>query len=496
MAIACLYVPDFPLAAWLRAEPELSTQRLAIARTSEAQAELVVVSPAAQRCGIQPGMRAAQAWSIDPSLIVRPLSPALMASAQAALADCAASFSPIVEDAGNGVVYLDLQGLIGTLFPSVGAFAAALSERATRFGLAARVGVASSKLVARLAACQGEGVTVLAAGEEADFLSSLPIAALHPSEQLAATLRRWGIATLGQLAALPAAGVGSRLGAEGLLLWRQARGEDLHPLQARPQPEFFEEGIDLDYGVESLEPFLFVLRGLLERLVVRLNAQGLLCGALQLRFGSTARSCAERTLPVCWPHNEVKPLLALLRAELERNPPQTSIASVVVRALPQPAQALQLDLFRAPGPTATEWGATLTQVLALCGPQRCGTPGVLASHRPELYSLGAFDPLGAVATANPPAGPSAASPPLALRCWRPPRSVEVFCDRGYPDFVRGPGIGGRVVGYAGPWRLQGEWWGPEAYARLYYDVHLSDGGIYRLYCDETAGQWFVEGVYD
>ncbi len=495
MPVACLYVPDFPLAAWIRAQPELGEERLAIARTSGAQAELVAVSAAARQRGVLPGMRAAQAWSLDPSLLIRPLSPALLASAQAALADCAASFSPCVEDAGDGVVYLDLQGLIGTLFPSLRALATALTQRAARFGLPARVGVARTKLAARLAARQGDGVTLLAPHEESEFLAALPIAVLQPSEAVAATLQRWGIATLGQLAALPAAGVGSRLGPEGVALWRQARGEDPHPLVPRPQPVFFEEGIDLDYGVESLEPFAFVLRGLLERLTTRLAAQGWLCSALHLRLRLAMRQREEHTLPVAWPHNEVKPLLALLRSHLEQHPPQAPIEGVVLRALPHPARPLQLDLFRSAGPTATTWGATLTQVLALCGPQRCGTPGVLASHRPQAHCLGAFDPTQTARTSAP-TTPVAPFPVLALRHWRPPRPVEVFCDRDRPDFVRGEGVGGRVVSYAGPWRLQGEWWQADAYDRTYYDVHLSDGGIYRVYREEPANQWFVEGVYD
>lgn len=496
MRVACLYVPDFPLAAWLRAQPELWGERVAVARHSGAQAELVAVSASAQQRGVRPGMRAAQAWSIDPSLAVRPLSPALQASAQAALVDCAASFSPCVEDAGDGLVYLDLQGLLGTLFPTAQSAATALEQRALRLGLSARVGVASGKLLAALAAQQGEGVLVLSPAEEAEFLAALPVAALHPSEKVAATLRRWGIRTVGQLAALPAPGVGSRLGPEGIALWRQARGEDLRPIVPRPLPEHFEEGIDLDYGVESLEPLLFVLRGLLERLLARLATQGWLCGGLQLRLHLTNRQREEHTLPVSWPHNEVKPLLALLRSHFEQHPPAAAIQGMGLRATAHPSRAMQLDLFRPAGPTATAWGATLTQVTALCGPERCGTPSIVPSHRPEAHTLRPFDP------AFPPPAPVEPHPPspapvLALRYVRPPRVVEVFCDRDRLDFVRGNGVGGRVVECSGPWRLAGEWWKEEeTYCRTYYDVHLSDGGLYRIYYEEQARTWFLEGVYD
>jgi hypothetical protein len=72
----------------------------------------------------------------------------------------------------------------------------------------------------------------------------------------------------------------------------------------------------------------------------------------------------------------------------------------------------------------------------------------------------------------------------------------VFCDRDRPDFVRGDGLGGRVVGAAGPWRIVAEWWSEVGCARDYYDLELSDGGVYRCYHDRASESWFVDGIYD
>ena len=49
---------------------------------------------------------------------------------------------------------------------------------------------------------------------------------------------------------------------------------------------------------------------------------------------------------------------------------------------------------------------------------------------------------------------------------------------------------------AGPWRIFGEWWGESRFARDYWDVELSDGGVYRLYHNLPDDSWFVDGVYD
>jgi hypothetical protein len=85
---------------------------------------------------------------------------------------------------------------------------------------------------------------------------------------------------------------------------------------------------------------------------------------------------------------------------------------------------------------------------------------------------------------------------LVVRALRPPRAVEVFAERDAPAFVRGPGLGGRVVGAAGPWRVAVEWWSDAPLARDYWDLELTDGGLYRCYRECASGGWFVDGVYD
>jgi protein ImuB len=51
-----------------------------------------------------------------------------------------------------------------------------------------------------------------------------------------------------------------------------------------------------------------------------------------------------------------------------------------------------------------------------------------------------------------------------------------------------------VLDLAGPWRTSGDWWTADAWQRDEWDIALSDGALYRIYC-EPAG-WFVEGSYD
>ncbi len=94
MRTACLRVPELPLAAELRAHPELAERPFAIASDPGPRAELVAVSAEAARRGVRRLTSVAHAHAICGDLRVRVASPALERAARAALLDAALSFSP------------------------------------------------------------------------------------------------------------------------------------------------------------------------------------------------------------------------------------------------------------------------------------------------------------------------------------------------------------------------------------------------------------------
>ncbi len=516
--IACVVVPNFAIAALYRVEPALRAIPVALTDGPGPRAAIVAVSAAAAHLGVRTGLTATQGTAICTTLTLRPMpgappqptaaaaSSAPPASggadyrraAQAALCEVAASCSPLIEDSHDdsgtghgGLVYLNARG---APFPSEHALGAALTARAAHVGLEAHVGIASTKTTARLAALTGSGVTVVSPGTERRFLAPLGIDFLEPDPERAAILIRWGITRIGQLACLSPAASGRRLGALGATLVRRARGEDGSPLVPRPMPLAFEEEIDLDYDIDTLEPLAFVLRGCLDRLLARLALRALACDELRLSLRLATQGWEERIVAVAAPTTDAKVLLTLARLHLETHPPAASVEAIRVAARPAHVRAAQLDLYRPAGPAPERLATTLARLTAICGTGRVGQPAIVNSHRPEAIALMPFDP------DTPQPQLRSTLPPgscrLALRAIRPPRPVEVFDTRGELDFVRGEGFGGRVVAVAGPWRLAGEWWTADGFTRDYYDVSLSDGGIYRIYRDRRTTMWFVEGEYD
>src|SRR5205814_7601464 len=104
--------------------------------------------------------------------------------------------------------------------------------------------------------------------------------------------------------------------------------------------------MELDYGIETIEPFAFVARRLLERLTARLAVRGLVCGDVHLSLRLASRAQDERTVPVSAPSNDVKALLTLLRLQLEAYPLPAAVEAIRLSAVSERLRAMQLHLFR------------------------------------------------------------------------------------------------------------------------------------------------------
>src|SRR5580692_675553 len=176
MPFACIFVPDFPVEALLRAEPELRTQPLAVLEGKAPLQKVLAVNENARRAGIDPGMSKLQIEACA-GLVLRARSLPQEVAAHAALLDCAQSFSPRVEAHGCDTIVLDLAGL-QQLFGPLSKIARALARRASDLGLEASVAVAGNPDTAALAARGFLGVTVIPEGKEAEQLGSLPVEVL------------------------------------------------------------------------------------------------------------------------------------------------------------------------------------------------------------------------------------------------------------------------------------------------------------------------------
>jgi len=208
---------------------------------------------------------------------------------------------PTVEQAGLDEGYLDL-GAVAPGFDDARALAEAVQAviRA-RTGLTCSVGVASSKVVAKIASDRRKpgGLTAVRPGREAAFLAPLPLRLLPGiGPRGEARLRAAGIETIGQLAALPDGDPLVR-GAVGRVLRDRARGIDPRPLELSTIRVSISHEETFPRDVGDPERLHDELRRMAARLGEELRARGQVARTVttKLRYPDFAIRTRSRSLP-------------------------------------------------------------------------------------------------------------------------------------------------------------------------------------------------------
>jgi protein ImuB len=535
MPFACIFVPDFPVQAVLRAEPGLRSQPVAVLEGKAPLQKVFAVNEKARRMGVEPGMSRLQLEECG-DLALRPQSSFAETDAHDALLECAQSFSPRVEDAACDTLLLDLAGL-EALFGPPPKIADDLARHASEFGLEANIAVAANVDTALLAARGFLGVTVISEGQEAERLGSLPVAVLLMGGQDTARfleiLNRWGIHDLRSLAALPEAALSERLGQGGIFLQQLARGITFRDLVPVEEPPVFEKAVELEHPLVLLEPLAFLLHQLLEEICAHLAAYALATQELTLQMvlsnchfndAETDRVGPDETrqpftrilrLPV--PLLDPKIFLKLLQLDLNANPPGAPIRKIHLSAKPARPRAAQGGLFLPPSPEPEKLELTLARIASIVGNSQVGSLELLDTYRPDGFRMQRFAPQesqqrkGASATvcgttevvpSQKPQPGCAHNLVTALRIFRPPVRALVVIRDGKPAHITCPKremTQGEILWTAGPWRSSGDWWEHEGWARDEWDIAVQEKSgivLYRLVRDLLNGQWLVEGSYD
>jgi hypothetical protein len=438
-------------------------------------------------------------------------------------------------------VLVDISGL-GRLIGPPDEIARQLAHAMFDAGLTANVAIGPTQTIARLLAHgaeTGHGLTLRQLPVESlRELETLPPAMndrdrLRPYE----TLQRWGIERLGDLAALSAPDLSSRLGRRGVTLQRLARGLDLRPFVPDRETTRFVESLELEWPIDSLEPLSFVLARLLEPLSHALERADRGAVAIRLELRLTDRSTFTRVLPLPAPMRDARVLRTLLTLALESNPPPAAIDVVSIELDPAPARIVRCSLFDRALPSPETLATLTARLSALVGESRVGSAALVDSHAPDAFAMTRYAPDGA-APAERADGDGADRVDrvdrerAVLRRQRTSVALHVSCEHGRPVHIaasrRGIPYGG-ISEAAGPWRTSGGWWAPsgtggwglgqragraepgagwnqdewnrdewnrDEWNRDEWDVALKSGAVCRIYRDRSTEHWFLEGIYD
>jgi protein ImuB len=252
----------------------------------------------------------------------------------------------------------------------------------------------------------------------------------------------------------------------------------------------FQEAIELENEIESMEPLLFILRRFLDQLSHRLESVYLVAEELRLTLALSSGAKYERDLTIPSPTRNVNTLFRMLHTHLETLQTDAPIVGVTLRAEPARAQTHQFGLFQASLRDPNQFFETLARLEALLGQNRSGTPVNRASYKPDDFHI---EPpkFHGQPNASAPAFKIAVGP--SLRRFRPAIPATIRFEYNQPAHLQSSKARGKIVEANGPWRSSGDWW-ENGWARDEWDIRLANGRAYRL-CHQQE-MWFVEGVFD
>lgn len=491
---AVIHLPNFLLQAALRLEPELWAQPVVLVDATEATPKVAALSKRAAEAGVTEGLSPVQAMARCADVHVRHRSLEQEARVTETVLQCAQAFSPYVELTGPGIFTLDLRSLAALAGADAGRhklWAVQLSNAIKGLNLQPQIGLGITPNMARHAARWTDTVQIV--DDPGAFLSSLPLAALNPSPEVMAVLKRWGIATVGELLALDRLAVTERLGLEALDLFAAASVTALRPLRLAWPKERFEEAFDFEQPVETLEPLLFLMRRLTDQLCHRLECAGLVAQQISLRLPQESGDAYERVLRLPEPSRQADVLFRMLHTHLEAVRTETGIVGIRLEISPGQPVERQFSLFETVVRDPVRLQETLARLSALLGPERVGTPERIPGHRRDSFRMKApdFENVAAAQTAGP-----RRPDRIPWRQLRPglPASVKTTSGTNQPVEVRGVPGSSPVKAASGPWRASGQWWEPEAWWHEDWEIATTSGEVCRL--TRTAESWHITGVLD
>ena len=211
-------------------------------------------------------------------------------------------FTPLVEPLSLDEAFLDLAGTERALGPVHDVAQRIRDEVKASTKLDLSIGVATSKVVAKIASDlqKPRGFVEVAPGAEAAFLAPLPLRrlpGLGPSTE--ERLQSLALHTIGDLAALKIEDLVRRLGKHGFQLWEFAHGIDSRPVVAPGDPKSISRETTFERDADGSAELESVLRQLAQHAAKNMRDSGLYCRTvnLKLRYANFETISRSHTLP-------------------------------------------------------------------------------------------------------------------------------------------------------------------------------------------------------
>ncbi len=251
--------------------PELKGQAFVVGGEAESRGVVSSASYAARKFGVRSAMPTARALRLCSGLLVLPPQHHVYMEHSKKVMEFIRVSAPLVEQLSIDEAFLDISD---DQRPGVQVAATLQTEIGKRFGLPTSWGVASNKLVAKIATEVGKphGLISVPPGGEAEFLAPLPVEMLWGvGPKTKSRLAERGVRTIGDLALMPESRLIQLFGAHGVDLATRARGEDKRPVVEEREPRSMSAELTFERDLSDQDLLCRTLLQLSERVGRRLR---------------------------------------------------------------------------------------------------------------------------------------------------------------------------------------------------------------------------------
>ena len=330
--------------------PELKGRPVVVGGTSD-RSVVSAASYEARKYGIHSAMATVKARRLCPAAIFLPVRMGRYHEVSQQIMEIFHRFTPLVEPISLDEAFLDVTASTG-LFGEAPVIAREIKKLIMKeTGLTASAGVATSKLVAKIASDlqKPDGLTVVEAGRERAFLAGLPVSKLWGAGgKTIDALALLNVRSIGDLAALPLGILTARFGQHGRHLHLAANAIDDRPVV--PAREAKSIGHEETFS-EDLTDLTIIKRELLElatRVGERLRRHDLQGQTITLKIKYCNFTTSSRSLTLDEPTSDTMEIFRqcrelLRKTEAGRKP--LRLAGISVSTLRPAGRGYQQDLF-------------------------------------------------------------------------------------------------------------------------------------------------------
>jgi DNA polymerase-4 len=321
-AIIHLDLDAFYTAVEILENPELEGKPVVVGGRPGERGVVASASYAARAFGVRSAMPVSRALSLCPEAVVVPPRHRLYSEYSRRVMDILRQASPLFEQMSIDEAYLDVTE--STLeWEDAIEMARELQRRVLEeTGLSASLGVASNKLIAKVASDRDKpgGLTVVRPGDETRFLAPLNVRVLWGvGPVMARKLGEMGVTSVGDLAQISEAELRARFGSQGGALFRQAQGIDRRTVITEREIKSVSQERTFRRDIADEEVLHDQLRRLSQKVAERLKRKELAACtvAIKLRYADFSTLTRQMTLAV--PTDDEQAIFRAARTLLERS---------------------------------------------------------------------------------------------------------------------------------------------------------------------------------